>query len=243
MNGISFVKQPYYLEIREYFYNKIISGEYKAGDKLPSEDDIAKMFGVSRATVNKGLSELLNKDYLRREHGRGTYVAKLRREGNKADIMGFYDSVATKGFSVESDVLASEIITPSKEICDLMDIPITQRVMYLKRLRYVNKDPIVLQENYLSSPFIEELQQIDFSCNSLYRLLKDKFSCEIVHAIDLVDPILAGDEEQELLRIKLNTPILKVTRRSFDIDGNLVEAAFSKYHPAQYQLEIEYALQ
>lgn len=242
MNSTSFVKQPYYLEIREFFYNKIISGEYKAGDKLPSEDDIAKTFGVSRATVNKGLSELINKDYLRREHGRGTYVSKLRREGKKADVMGFYDSIASKGFAVKSTVLINEIIVPSKEVSDCMDISITQNVLFLKRLRFVNGDPIVLQETYVNLPFIKELKNSDFENDSLYQLLKTKFDCSVVRAIDTVEPILVSEEEQQLLKIKPNTPALKVIRKGFDNDANLIELVFSRYHPNQYQLEIEYSL-
>lgn len=79
-----FRKTPIYLQIREAIYNKIISGEYKSGEKLPSEDSLAVQYGVSRMTVNKAIMELVNKEYLTRIQGSGTYVSKMRKEGGGA---------------------------------------------------------------------------------------------------------------------------------------------------------------
>ena len=62
MKASDFKKVPIYLQIRESIYNKIVNGEYRAGDKLPSEDKLAETFGVSRMTVNKALMELVNQE-------------------------------------------------------------------------------------------------------------------------------------------------------------------------------------
>ena len=87
MNENDFKKSPVYLQIRETIYNKIISGEYKAGEKLPSEDKLAEQFGVSRMTINKALMELVNKEYLTRVQGSGTFVSKMRKEGSTSKIL------------------------------------------------------------------------------------------------------------------------------------------------------------
>ena len=93
-----FRKAPVYLQIREAIYNKIISGEYKAGEKLPAEEKLAEEYGVSRMTVNKAVMGLVSREYLTRIQGSGTYVSKMRREGTKTRGMSFRDSLTKKRF-------------------------------------------------------------------------------------------------------------------------------------------------
>lgn len=112
-----FRKAPVYLQIREAIYNKIISGEYKAGEKLPAEEKLAEEYGVSRMTVNKALMELVSREYLTRIQGSGTYVSKMRREGTKTRGMSFRDSLMKKGFKVDTIVLEKKMVYAEQRSC------------------------------------------------------------------------------------------------------------------------------
>lgn len=240
MNENEFVKTPVYLQIREFIYNKIINGEYRAGDQLPAEDKLAEQFGVSRMTVNKALTELVNREYLTRVQGSGTYVSKMRKEGNSANSMSFNDSLTQKGFKVDTIVLEKKMVTPSKDVAELLNIPITVQVMYLKRLRKVHGEPIVLQEAYLTNKVCKPLMEIDFTQNSLYASLKSNCSTEIVRAKDTVEAKAAQGDICKFLEVAEGFPVLMSRRLAFDKLQTVIELSYSIYRSDQYVLEVEY---
>lgn len=235
-----FEKSPYYLQIREKIFEKIVSGEYKAGDKLPSEDALASAYGVSRITVNKALSELLNQGLLTRSQGHGTFVSKLRKEGKSSDILGLFTSMERKGFRISSQVLEQKMITPPKSVAQEMKVPVSRELFYLKRLRRVNGLPIVLQSTYIALGIAGELLKEDFSTQSLYQTLRSKYDCIITRAVDRVEALIPDGEVCRMLELPAETPALSTRRLSSDQNGVLVECTSSIYRSDQYELEIEY---
>ena len=235
-----FRKAPVYLQIREAIYNKIISGEYKAGEKLPAEEKLAEEYGVSRMTVNKALMELVSREYLTRIQGSGTFVSKMRREGTKTRGMSFRDSLMKKGFKVDTIVLEKKMVTPNKEVAEILNISITSRVMFLKRLRKVHENPIVVQESYLSSKVSEKLFNLDYNQYSLYDSLKEICQTEIVRAKDTVEAKAATGEVCDWLEAEEGFPVLVARRVAYDAENDPIELSNSIYRSDQYVLEIEY---
>lgn len=228
------------MQIREVIYNQIISGEYKAGDKLPSEEKLAKQFGVSRMTVCKALEELVNNDYLMRKQGSGTYVSKIRKEGSKLDAIGFRDSMTKKGFRVSTNVLKKETETPSKEIASKLEIPLAQNVLHLVRLRKVNGEPIVVQDSYLNLQFCTKLTEIDFEKHALYESIRNICKNEICSAKDVVEAVAADREKCQLLEVKEGFPLLLIKRIAYTENKIPLEYTCSYYRSDQYILEVEY---
>lgn len=240
MNESDFKKAPLYLQIREAIYNKIISGEYKAGDKLPAEDKLAEQFGTSRMTVNKALLELVNREYLTRVQGNGTFVSKMRKEGSLSKGLSFNDSMMQKGFKVSTTVMEQKMVLPARSVAELLNIPVTVEVLYLKRLRKVNNEPIVVQEAYLTSRVSQSLMEIDFGENALYASLRKYCQVDIVRAKDTVEAKAADEETSALLKITEGFPVLVTQRLAYDGSDTPVELSYSIYRSDQYMLEVEY---
>ena len=240
LNENDFKKAPVYLQIRESIYNKIISGEYKAGERLPAEDKLAEQYGVSRMTVNKALMELVNREYLTRIQGSGTFVSKMRKEGSSAKGMSFNDSLTQKGFKVQTTVLEKELISPSKEIAEWLRIPITSQILYLKRLRKVHEEPIVVQEAYLTGTVSDTLVGIDFTQQSLYASLDKYCGIKIAKAKDTVEAKAAEGEVCSLLEVEQGFPVLVSQRIAYDMNEVPIELSYSIYRSDQYVLEVEY---
>ena len=240
MRESEFKKAPMYLQIREAIYNKIISGEYKAGERLPSEDKLAEQFGVSRMTVNKAILELVDREYLSRIQGSGTFVSKMRKEGSRSKEMSFNDSLTQKGFKVKTIVLEQKIVTPNREVAEALDIPLNEKVMYLKRLRKVHEEPVVIQEAYLKNNVVAALMNIDFTEQSLYASLKQYCGIDIQKAKDTVEAKAAHGEVCEYLEVEEGFPVLVTKRIAFSKEGDRIEVSYSIYRSDQYILEVEY---
>lgn len=241
MKESDFKKIPIYLQIRESIYHKIVSGEYRAGEKLPSEDKLAEMFGVSRMTVNKALMELVNQEYLVRTQGSGTFVGKVRKEGSKKSVMGFNASMESKGFRVQTNVLTQEMMLPGREISAKLNLPVTEEVLHLKRIRNVNNEPIVLQESYVFAEGIAKVCEVDLSNRSLYKCLEEMCNEKIVKAHDVIEAIAARGELCKVLEIEDGFPVLSTSRLAYGKNGNPVELTYSLYRSDQYEIELEYA--
>lgn len=234
-------KNPIYLQIRKSIYDKIISGEYKAGEKMPSEDKLAEIYGVSRITINKALTELINQEYLLREHGRGTFVSKMRKEGTAKRKLGFSEALTEKGFKVETIVYEKKKEVPTKELASIFSIPVTKELVYLNRLRYINKVPIVLQKSYILVDDCEKLLNMDFENKSLYAILKDAFQVPVLSAKDTIEAIAAEEDIAAKLQVAPGFPVLRSKRVARTSNDKIVEYAISFYRGDQYVLEVDYS--
>jgi DNA-binding GntR family transcriptional regulator len=80
---------PLYVKIREAIRDDINKGVVKRGEKLPSEDELAARYGVSRMTVRQGVTDLIDEGLLYRRHGVGTFVAHLHLERDHSRLTNF----------------------------------------------------------------------------------------------------------------------------------------------------------
>ncbi|WP_025640418.1 GntR family transcriptional regulator [Schnuerera ultunensis] len=233
-------KIPYYIQIRESILKRIVSGELKVGEKLPSEENLAKHFGVSRMTVNKALSDLVDNGYLTRIPGSGTYVSKIRREGSGMTTLGFMESISKKGFKITSKVIFKEIEVPTKDVAEKLNIFLTQHVYHIKRIRSVNNMPIVFQDSYIRKDLCPGLFEYDLDNKSLYRTIQKITGKEIKKAKDRIEAIQSDEYMGQILNVNKNFPLLHIERVAFIDEVYPIELTYSWYRSDQYILEVEY---
>ena len=151
-----------------------------------------------------------------------------------------YKGIFDNGFKVDTIVLEKKMVTPNKEVAEILNIPITSQVMFLKRLRKVHENPIVVQESYLSSKVSEKLFNVDYNQYSLYDSLKEICKTEIVMAKDTVEAKAATGEVCDWLEAEEGFPVLVARRVAYDVENDPIELSNSIYRSDQYVLEIEY---
>lgn len=239
-----FNKSPLYLQIREVIYKKIINGEYKEGERVPSENELTKMFNVSRMTVSKALEELVNQNLLVKIQGKGTFVKHISKEGSGLDVSsldfhGFSDSIVKKGLALTNIVYDSNLVIPSRKIMNELEINFAQKVFLLKRLRRVNNSPVVLQISYINSNYCEGIEEIDFESKSLYGVLRNKYALDFIKMNDKIEAIGADDEIANLLDVDIGFPILLLKRTTYIKNNIPIEFTYSYYRSDKHTLSIE----
>ena len=240
MEHANLAKVPYYRQIREQVYRRILTGEYRPGDKLPSEEALAREFGVSRMTVTKALQELVDREYLRRVQGGGTYVGKPTIEGNRSGIHGLTRTMADRGYSLETRVLAKEVRHPTREVAEALSISLGREVLFLYRLRIVNGAPVVLQRTWVDLGACPSLSEADFTNGSLYDLVRAGTGLDIFQARDRIEAVAADSSTAGLLGVAPGFPLLLVRRVASLKPGCPFEYAESQYRSDQYAMEIVY---
>ena len=103
-----FAPEPIYQQIIKSISEKIVEKEWRAGQKLPSENELVLELGVSRMTVNRALRELTQQGLINRVHGLGSFVAETPRHASLIELEDIALEVTNNGKRHHSKVLAFE---------------------------------------------------------------------------------------------------------------------------------------
>ena len=114
---------PFYFQLKKTLAEEIVAGRWLPGDRLPSEPSVCAHFDVSRTTVRQALGELEAEGMIRREKGRGTFVAAPRSTSwLLQSARGFYEEAVGAGHAVRSRVLRRGLETLPSWACDALDL-------------------------------------------------------------------------------------------------------------------------
>ena len=109
---------PLYHQLYEIFQDKIRAGDWKPDDMIPPESELISTYGVSRITIRKVLEMLVKEGHIRRERGRGTFVAHPRLEHGMTRIVSFTEDMRQRGFSPGTRIIFSGLV-PAPAGCGL----------------------------------------------------------------------------------------------------------------------------
>ncbi|WP_227765308.1 GntR family transcriptional regulator [Zhaonella formicivorans] len=230
---------PIYFQVKQDLLNKIFSGALKPNDRIPSEATLAEEYGISRMTARHAVTQLVNEGYLYRVHGRGTFVSKPRVEKSFAPLTGFAEDMRARGYMPTSKVLLNAKEIPSRRVQEILELNNGEEVYRVKRLRYANAEPIVLQQAFLPVKLCPGLLEEDLENNSLYEILDKKFHLKLYRAKQKMEAVSASKEQAELLGIKKNSPLLSVTRVTFLENDTPVEFVEIWYRGDRYTFEVD----
>src|ERR1700735_5677013 len=107
---------PLYYQIQRALMEKIHSGELLTGDPLASEEELARVYQVSRMTARQALHGLKTSGYAFSEKGRGTFVTKPKLEKNIMHLQGFTEDMRQRGMKPSSKLLEQAIVPPTEEL-------------------------------------------------------------------------------------------------------------------------------
>ena len=100
----SAVKSPLYEQLQRYVVDRIMSGKWLEGHRLPTEFEFVSQFGMSRPTVHRALHELMQKGLIHRTPGAGTFVAEVRPQLDLLELHNIADDIQRRGHAHSSEV-------------------------------------------------------------------------------------------------------------------------------------------
>jgi len=229
---------PLYYQLMEELRRRIEQGEWKPGDLIPSERELTEAYGISRMTVRQALTELVNDGLLRRDQGRGTFVAKPKIRKQLSRLTSFTEEMGVRGKQAGAQVLRQEMVPARPNVADMLEIDIGQQVALIERLRLADGEPVGIECCHLSFDGCEMVLRQDLS-GSLYRLLIERFGLVPTRAQEQMEAGACGSLEAQILGIRRGQPVLLIRRRTFDQDECPFEYVESVYRGDNYILSVE----
>ncbi len=230
---------PLYHQLKTLLLEQIRAGEIKPNDRLPAEDELAAFHGVSKATVRQALNELAVAGVLRREQGRGTFVAEPKLAQGPREMTSFTDEMRSRGLHPTSKVLKQDIIKAEADIAEKLGVAEGNQVTRLKRLRLADGEPMGIQTAYLSLALAPQLAQEDFTDASLYAVIERKYGLWPARAQETYVAVLLDRAEAKLLKVAAASPALLAERVSYLTSGQALEVTYSIMRGDRYQIVLD----
>jgi GntR family transcriptional regulator len=213
-------KLPLYHQLYEIFQDKIRAGDWKPGDMISPESELIAAYGVSRITVRKVLDMLVKEGHIRRERGRGTFVAHPRLEHGMTRIVSFTEDMRQRGFSPGTRIIFSGLVPAPTIIADALGVPAGEELARIDRLRLADEEPLCVEESFLVHRLMPGILEHDLKQKSLREVKLAVYGIRWSRATQTIRAIAAPPETAHLLSIKVGAPLLffeRVTRSQEDV--------------------------
>ena len=232
------VAQPIYQQIKTHIEQKIAAGDWVAGQKLPSENDLVTALDVSRMTINRALRELTQEGLINRVHGIGSFIAEKPRHASLIELQDIALEIKQGGRRHSSQVLALETLPAPADIAEAMGVVEASTLFYLRAVHLQDDLPIQLESRYVSPQAMPEFIHQDFSrITSTAYLLLQYHPDEMEH---IVRACLPDRETCRQLAMQAGQPCLQLTRRTWR-DGLVLTHVTLTYPGDRYDLGARYA--
>ena len=230
---------PLYHQVKTLILREIEAGRWRPEDRLPSEDEIADRFGVSKITVRQAMRELAQLGYVRREQGRGTFVQRPPLIEGPRRLTSFSEEMRRQGVQASSEVLEQGTIAASADVASILGIHEDEPVFRLRRLRLADGDPMGVQTTYIPAPLVPGIEGFDFAKASLYDLLRDHYNMVPASAHETHFAFGVGGEDAALLRIAEGSPVMGAELVARLADGRALEYVRSVMRADRYKIVLD----
>jgi GntR family transcriptional regulator len=231
---------PLYVKIRESIRQQIASGELERGQKLPSEDELAAQFGVSRMTVRQGTSDLIDEGLLYRRHGVGTFVTLPHIERDHSRLTNFFENSHRQRIHAKVSILEFEVNHATPKVAQALLLEPDEKVIHLKTLRQVDDVMVTLHDAYLPHQLFSDLIQEelhDFDVQHLWSKF-EKNGYPVKWAVQKLEARMADQELAKVMQIRVGAPILFKERTVYAEDGTPVEYTYCYNRGDMYSLTV-----
>ncbi|QUH29190.1 GntR family transcriptional regulator [Vallitalea guaymasensis] len=225
-----------YQKIKKDIENKINTGEFKSGEKIPSERKLCELYNISRMTARQAVNELVKDGIVYREKGRGTFVSSpnfLQR-----NVKSFTDTLRERGFNPSTNIIEFSTVYNLRDISNIMEVPYETKFYKLKRLRLGNELPMALETVYIQKDRCLGLHKYDIS-KSLYEVLEEHYGYKVENISCDIDACIANNIMMKVFNMKKARALLKITGISYTSNGEKLFYEESYYRPDLYKYRVD----
>jgi GntR family transcriptional regulator len=226
---------PLYRQIKALILQALETGEWRPGQAIPSEQELAGRFSVSQGTVRKAIDEMAAENLLVRKQGKGTYVAS---HNDPRALFRFLRLVPVDGdlSSPQSIPLDCWRAKAGQEASRMLAIEPGAPIIIVRRLLKFTNKPVVIDEIYLPGELFQGLsaETLQGWHGSLYSLFESRFGVRMIRAQERIRAVAADRGASEALKVLEGTPLLSVERVTYTYGDKPVEWRRGLYSTAEH---------
>lgn len=214
---------PLHAQLEEILRERIARGEWEPGGRIPSENELNRIYGVSRMTVRGVLTRMVDAGLLRRVPGKGTFVAYPKITAVAPAYQGVREQLEALGYDTVTHVLRTEVGPAPAQVREALGLDPDEAVHHIVRVRTVDDVPVSLHHSWVPVKVAPDLTAHDVATEQLCVILADHFGLAMALVDERLEAVEASDEQARHLRIRAGRPVLVLEDTIFDDLGRAFE--------------------
>lgn len=231
---------PLYQQIKDLLTRSLQAGEWKPGEIIPSEVELAARFKVSQGTVRKAIDELATENLLVRRQGKGTFVATHSEELTQYRFLRLKpdDGVSP---AMQRRLIDCRRMRAPTDVARTLALKSGETAVQLRRLLLSGERPVVLDDIWLPGNLFKGLtaEKLAGYRGPMYSLFESEFGVHMIRAEEKLRAVAAEAEEAQTLAVPAGAPLLSVERLSFTYGDKPVELRRGLYNTATHHYRNE----
>ncbi|MGI6117049.1 MAG: GntR family transcriptional regulator [Bilifractor sp.] len=231
---------PLYMQLEDIIRANIADGEWPPLQMVPSENELSKMYGISRMTARSVITTLVKEGLLYRVQGKGTYVAEPKISTKSPAYLGLREQLESQGYATETRIITFELIRPNRKIAQALSIPQSTKVYHIKRVRSISETPISIHESYIPNSLCPDLRADRIETEQLCDILESDYHLNASRVHEILESVSPTSEEMSLLKIDKKNPLLLLYDTNYSITGKPFEYSKIVFRGDKLKLEFDY---
>jgi GntR family histidine utilization transcriptional repressor len=233
MNNTTEKNTPKFATIKEFMFSQIESGNWPEHSRVPSENELASQFNVSRMTARRALQELTEQGVLYRTQGVGSFVASAKSQSALLEIRNIADEIQARGHFHSAELVQLSQIPCPTVVASALGLQRNDPVYFSLIVHFDNQQPLQLEARFVNPLQVPDYLLQDFTRQTPHEYLSAV--APLTEADHVVEAILPDTFTCKYLRITQQEPCLRLTRRTFS-RGGAVSFAYLTSAGSRYRL-------
>ncbi|WP_019243330.1 MULTISPECIES: GntR family transcriptional regulator [Bacillus] len=218
-----------YKMVVDQIEKEILEGKYPSQTKLPTEEELMRRFDVSRNTIRKAIEILVENGYVYQVQGSGIFLREFTKPGciTMRNMIGLTNEFAKD--ELKSELLELSLLDADESLAHQMKCKVNTKIYYIKRLRYLNGVPYVIEESYFNKEIIPYLNK-EICDGSIYKYITEDLKLNIGFADKVIHCEKLNESDAELLQLQQGDPTLICENTVFLNTGVIFDFSKEKYN-------------
>ncbi len=211
--------KPLYAQLHEIISDKIESEQWKPHTPIPSENELSKVYGISRMTARSVVTQFVRDGWLYRVPGKGTFVSEPKITTHSLSYMGIREQLEQMGYQISTTTISSKKIPCPEALAKKLALGVGTEIYVIKRVRFIKDEPLSLHTSYIPAALCQELEGKDLEGEQLCVILEKDYGLIKDKVVETLESTSAGETEAQLLRIRQGYPLLLLEDTIYSTSG------------------------
>lgn len=232
---------PLHMQLEEVIKSRIENDEWHPNTQIPSENELSKMYGLSRMTTRGVIMRLVFQGLLYRVAGKGTFVADPKITNKPLLQMGIQEQLDQMGIESTTRLIDIRQVEAPVRIQKELDLPEDARVYIIERLRSIHGEPLSIHVSYIPVELCPGLEKKRFEEEQLCDILENSYRLRTSHVVETLETSLATAREAELLGVKPGFTLLRLENTVYTSDSKPFEHSRVTFRGDKIKIKLEFS--
>ncbi|MCF7616698.1 GntR family transcriptional regulator [Bacillus sonorensis] len=207
--------KPLYLQLKQIISDDIKRGIYSPSEKLPAENELCEKYQVSRITVRKAISDLVEEGYLTRQQGKGTFVKSPKMKRELVAVNGYSEYMMSTGKKPKHKVISAEKTAAPQHIAKRLQLPPESPVLELKRILFNDEQPFTFEITHYPLRRFPDIDRFISDSVSMHQILKTEYQVSPAYNTKLLNVVFAKAEDSKHLACDIGDALFEIDKVAY----------------------------